>query len=99
MRLELLHLNAGERHAGQIKDFSVSPSLLHGSVQRVSGEDLRDQLVGVRLLVPSHTHAANLYRGELAPVVLEEFFECGIYQFDASLSIEDDDPEWAILYQ
>jgi hypothetical protein len=76
----------------QVQNLPVFAPLSHRSVQRVSGEDLRNQVRGVRSLIVRHPHTPNINRAELASVVLEEFLESGIRQLDAALPVKNDDP-------
>jgi hypothetical protein len=66
----------------QIKNLPVFAPLSHCRVHRLSREDLRDQLRGVRRLTAMHPDISNINRGEIVPVILEEFLESGIHQLD-----------------
>src|SRR2546426_601396 len=52
----------------QIKNLPVFAPLSHCPVQRVSGEDLRNQLPGVRSFIVRYPDIPNINRGELVPV-------------------------------
>jgi hypothetical protein len=70
----------------------VFAPLSYGPVERVSGEDLRNQFCGVPGLIVSDHHPPNINRCQFLPVVLKEFLERGIRQLDRALPVKNDDP-------
>src|SRR6202451_80415 len=76
----------------EIKNLPVFAPPPHGLMQRVSGEDLRNQLLGIRGRIIGYPHAADINRGKLISVVLEESLERGICQFDRALPAKNYDP-------
>src|SRR6266404_1333356 len=95
----LIVFHQGNAMQRQVKNLPVFAPLSHCPLQRVSREDLQNQLTGVPSLIVGYPHISNIERGELVLVILKEFLESGICQLDASLPIENYNPQRAILYQ
>jgi hypothetical protein len=76
----------------QVKNLPVLAPLSHCPLQRVSREDLQNQLPGVLSFIVRYRHISNIERGEFVSVILEELLESGIGQLDAALSIENYNP-------
>src|SRR5437899_299801 len=73
-------LQKGHAMQCQVKNLPVFAPLSHCPLQRVSREDLRNQLPGIPSLVVGYPHISNIERGELVSFILEEFLESGICQ-------------------
>src|SRR6267143_3448092 len=85
-------LQQGDAIECQVKNLPVFAPLSHCPLQRVSREDLRNQLPGVPSLIVRYPHISNIERGELVSVILEKFFESGICQLNMALPIENHNP-------
>src|SRR5438552_19011532 len=76
----------------QVKNLPVFAPLSYCPLQRVSREDLQNQLPGVPSLIVGYPHISNIERGEFVSVILEELLESGIRQLDAALPIKNHNP-------
>src|ERR1700675_1180493 len=88
----LIVLQQRDTMQSQVKNLPVFAPLSHCPLQRVSREDLQNQLPGIPSLIVRYPHISNIERGELVSVILEEFLESGICQLDAALPIENHNP-------
>src|SRR6266849_8153373 len=85
----LVVLQEGDAMQCKVKNLPVFAPLSHCPLQRVSGEDLQNQLRGVLSLIFRYSHASNIERGEFVSVILKNLLESGICQLDVALPIEN----------